>query len=77
MIFSLYLFKYVKFYFLYTASGARFTPPISNSRVAIRQMLGQRQAGPPIMTGHPSNPAFTTMPTGGMPGMARQAPMMR
>ncbi|MPC36417.1 Mediator of RNA polymerase II transcription subunit 12 [Portunus trituberculatus] len=60
------------------ASGTRFSSPMSHSRVAIRQMLGQRHPGgpPAIMTGQPANPAFTNMPTGAMTGMARQGPIL-
>lgn len=61
------------------AGGARFPPPISHSRVAIRQMLGQRHPGgpPAIMNGQPTNTGFSSMAGGPITSMGRQGPMIR
>lgn len=73
----IYTINYILF--LVAAGGPRFQGNISHSRVAIRQMLGQRHpGGAPMMGpgGQPGpNPAFSTMApaTTPMPTMARQA----
>ncbi|XP_076043982.1 mediator complex subunit kohtalo isoform X2 [Oratosquilla oratoria] len=49
--------------------GPRFQTPMSHSKVAIRQMLGQRHPQQSFMTTQPTHQNFSNIPSGPMPGM--------